>query len=343
MSTRASRKSALWQQIFSVRLSGLIVIVAGCALVIEAWKYHRDNLDPDRATTTFYLRRLAGGPDRVEAAHALCRVRGQEVRRVVPALIDAMGDRDKGVRAAATEAVGRLIEINAPLLQGEVADEIAAARPRVIAALDDKEALVRRAAVRALPDLSIPRVPPTAMPSGVVTAPGYGPLGPDPKTLRPLVERATRDPDPWVREASMWSYVRLHRPRDDVPEGVFTALKSDTSWDVRAAAAQALSFLWRENPLLMRSAETPSLIPALTTLAARNDAFPQRSAISCLTQLCPITRPAIAGLRDSPNPTVRKWARTQLETFDRMDRAAASAEAEYRKSLTPDGGSSAQP
>jgi HEAT repeat protein len=330
--TRAARKPAFWQRIFTVRLSGLLVIVAGSELVVEAWKYYRDNLDIERATTTHHLRELAGGPARVEAAQTLAEVRGQEMRRVFPAMIEAMGDRDAGVRAAATWAVGRLIRTNATSLRGEVVDEIATAVPLLLAATEDRDSKVRTGALASLAAVKIPKMLDPSTNTATVL---HGPLGPDRRVVLSVLERALRDPDPRVRGVACTTYLEYIDAKDELPAGVLDALKNDPSWDVRAEAAYTLASQWHRNSVLLLSVDTASVVPPLVDLLRQERDYQQLRAIGCLTQLGPVIRPAILDLRDSPHPLVRKWVNSQLDLFDTMDRDAAAAEAEYRRGLKP--------
>jgi HEAT repeat protein len=207
------------------------------------------------------------------------------MRRVVPALLKAMGDNDPKVRAAAASSVGSVIALNAdhfregacsgdlsPCRHGvtgsnadefrdELAFEVAAASPRLIALFEDSDARVRAAAVGSLGWINIPKVPSRKSDSGK-EVPGYGPLGPDRRLVLPILHRAVGEVDPEVRFMACSAFCNFSDPSEDAPEGLVKALGDESSIRVRAAAAHALASPWRNRaalvtPLVKRLLVTP--------------------------------------------------------------------------------------
>jgi HEAT repeat protein len=286
MGTKAERKPSLWHRIFAIRLATLMLVVAGCAVVVEAWKYHRDNTDIERSSTTYHMHRVLQGPSKVESAQALGEARGAEMRRVLPVLLEAMGDTDPQVRAAAAWSVGHLIGSNADhfkdafcegdfalcrhrvigwsvdRFRGEIIDLIAMAGPRLIASFEDTDATVRAAVVASLGRINIPKAAVRKSATGKIVMPALEPLGPDRRTVLTILHRALNEADPEVRAQACAAFGDYSDPREDAPEGVVKALEDEASTRVRRAAAFALGSPWRNRgalitPLAKRLLVTP--------------------------------------------------------------------------------------
>jgi hypothetical protein len=286
MGTKAERKPSLWHRMFAIRLATLMLVVAGCAVVVEAWKYHRDNTDIERSSTTYHLHRVLQGPSKVESAQALGEARGDEMRRVLPVLLEAMGDNDPRVRAAAAWSVGRVIGSSADhfkddfcegdfdlcrhrvigwsidRFRGEIIDLIAMAGPRLIASFEDKDATVRAAVVASLGTINIPKAAVRKSATGKIVMPAYEAFGPDRQTVLTILHRALNEADPDVRAQACGAFGEYSDPREDAPEGILKALDYQASTTVSRAAAFALASPWGNRaalitPLAKRLLVTP--------------------------------------------------------------------------------------
>ncbi len=228
MSRTRDRLGVFLQRAFQVRLASLIVLVAGSALVIEAWKYSRGYADPERAWVSIHIRAL-GDPQagtRVAAVYELGKVRGPNMRQVVPALLGALRDEDTPVRIAAAHALGWTIGGSAGLLGDDVAGEIREVTPALIAAVGDKDPRVRAAAAGSLGSL------------------GHASVGPDRLVALPALIRATHDPDPSVRATSVAGVGMLSDDKVDAPAVLIEALQ-DVDPRVRESAVISLGRPWR--------------------------------------------------------------------------------------------------
>lgn len=237
----------LWQHLFHIRIGTMLVIVAGSALVIQAWKYRNENADADRAMTSLHIRRLDDSwPGRsAGAAHALGEVHGPDMRRVVPALLGALGDENPTTRSAAASSLGSVIGNNAEALNGDVALEVAAATKGLLSVLEDKAPDVRAGAVQALAAIQVEKKPGRTLASGV-SLPPYGPVGSDRRLVMPALIRALHDSDPQVRRAACMTLNAFADAETDAPEELAGALTSDENLEVRAMAAIALVSRWRD-------------------------------------------------------------------------------------------------
>lgn len=231
------------QRAFQIRLASLIVLVAGSALVIEAWKYSREYADFERAWVSMHVRQL-GDPEprtRLAAAYELAKVRGPAMRRVVPALLGALRDEDTRVRVAAAHALGVAIHGSARALDDDVAEEIREATPALVAAVGDKDPRVRAAAAGALGALNIPGRSALTGPNPLSA---HGPIGPDRVIALPALLRAAHDPDGSVRFAAVAAIGMLSDDANDAPAALIEALH-DADPEVRESAVSSLGRPWR--------------------------------------------------------------------------------------------------
>jgi hypothetical protein len=219
----------------------MLVLVAGSALIVEAWKYRRDNIDPETATVTRLLRKL-DTPDvrqRRNAAFGLGQARGPVVRRIVPALAGLVGDPDPGVRASAVMALGRVIPGGAAGLGGEIQGELAVGVPALIEALGDSDETVRREALSSCGLIVQMKGP---------GAPVFGPQGPDRGRLAPALTGFVGDFDRVVHSRACSILEQLAGPTLDAPSGLLDAFE----YEPDGPTLRALKAPWKNRDAVAR-------------------------------------------------------------------------------------------
>ena len=131
-----------------LRMPVFVVIVAGCALVMWAWKYNRANQNIDHATMTLHLNELSRSKNpetRRKAAIVLADTPTELAAETLePLLIAATRDADPGVRGEAVSALSSVLTGSAWERSGaEMADQVDRALPTLVSLLDDADSSVR--------------------------------------------------------------------------------------------------------------------------------------------------------------------------------------------------------
>jgi HEAT repeat protein len=146
----ASKRRAL-----QLRMPVFVVIVAGCALVMWAWKYNRANLNVAKATLSLRLDELSRSDDpkmRRNAALTLGDTPSELAAEALePLLIAATRDPEPGVRGAAATALSRVLSGGAwERSAQEMADQIDRTLPTLVGLMDDPDPMVRALVADAL-------------------------------------------------------------------------------------------------------------------------------------------------------------------------------------------------
>jgi len=204
----------------------------------------------------------------------------------VPALIQALGDRDLYVRCAAVEALGELGDLQAV--------------PALIQALGDRDLYVRRVAAEALGKLGDPQAVPVLIQAlgdwneavRRAAAEALGKLG-DPQAV-PVLIQALGDRYTDVRRAAAEALGELGDPQA-VP-ALIQAL-GDRYTDVRRAAAEALGELG-----------DPQAVPALIKALGDSDRRARESACEALAKISIPAVPKLIEALEYSNQWVRAAA-----------------------------------
>jgi HEAT repeat protein len=305
MSKKPVNLLGLSQRMFQIRVGPMLVIVAGSALVIEAWKYWSDFSDSDRAMMSHHIRVLEGprSGNRVEAAFALGQVVGPEMHRVVPPLLAALRDSEGAVRAQAAGALGAVIGENVERLNGDVALEVAATAAALMSVLGDKEPTVRARAIEALARIQVTNRQAKVSTAGA-TRPEYGPMGPDRRVLMPALHRALADPEAKVRRAACMAFDVFADAETDAPEELAAATTNDENLEVRLMAAYATVSGWRDRDpqyvklverLPQMKGEERTRLTYVLEVAAHLSGSPPAEAVPGLAAALEIDDPTIVG------------------------------------------------
>jgi hypothetical protein len=155
MNTPSTSHPANKRRALQLRMPVFVVIVAGCALVMWAWKYNRANQNVAKATVTLRLDELSRSNDpktRQNAALSLGDTPSDLAAETLePLLIAATRDRVPAVRGAAATALSRVLTGGAWERSGrEMADQIERALPTLVGLLDDPDPTVRALVTDAL-------------------------------------------------------------------------------------------------------------------------------------------------------------------------------------------------
>ena len=215
--------------------------------------------------------------------------------RRIRALIEALSDRDAGVRQAAASALGEI-------------EDPRAARP-LAGALQDPSPEVRKAAVEALGQIEDPAAVPALVSllrdgDAEVRQMAAHSLGQieDRRATRPLLP-LLKDESPKVRQMAAYALGQLEDPA--ATDALTEALK-DSSPEVRKLAAHGLGQL-----------EDPRAVPALRTLVGDPDAEVQKLAVHALGQIRTTEAlDALVAAMKSPNAEVRRHAAAALGNHD---------------------------
>jgi hypothetical protein len=155
MNTPSISHPANKRRALQLRMPVFVVIVAGCALVMWAWKYNRANQNAAKSTMTIALKKLSRDVDprvRRESALAVGDSPPEFAAEAVePLLIAAAQDADPRVRSAAVRGLDHILWTMAQTPGGEeAAAQIDRVLPSWIALLDDPNPQVRTQLLTAL-------------------------------------------------------------------------------------------------------------------------------------------------------------------------------------------------
>jgi HEAT repeat protein len=203
-------------------MRGLIVAVACCAVIAWSARSLWETWHPAVAVARGL--RSDDAARRARATRELMSAGETDPGRAIPPLIEALGDPDVQVRAAAIEALGAIGDGAAR--GGSANGAVRAAMARLIRSLKDREASVRIAAIHAL---------------WRIVAAGAGSGAVDPQTGIDAIASVLNDGDEEVRRAAFRA-LEICGPRgpDDPPAALVAALKHPSA-GVRAAAISALA------------------------------------------------------------------------------------------------------
>lgn len=231
----------------------------------------------------------SSGKLKVAAAEALWKIKGEEVLpKVLPALIEALKDKDAKIDAAsALKNIGEKTSIPVPFLieifkkeRGEIrnsaiwilyeiGEKAETAIPIFIEALKDPDDNIRSVAVRALgrmgekAEAAIPVLVKTLYGNGTNAARGEAMVALENIAKRtsaplPFMIDALKDKDKEVRWAAMWILSNMERGKVETAIPVFIQALHDPETHIRRVAAQTLGELGGK-----AEAAVPTLIQAL--------------------------------------------------------------------------------
>lgn len=237
-------------------LRGLIVIVAGLATVLAAWRYYQENMNADRAMFTLWRRQLddADPAVRLRGAQALSDVRGEETRRAVTALVGRLNDPDARVREASAWTLGLLF--GRWNTRAELDPDVPEASEAVIRLFDDDAPNVRAAAVRALMPMVLPRPRPAI--AGGIPAPAGPPapqVGPDPTRAVPALKARLLDDDIQVRDAALMALAGLIPDEAEARRLLMEVFDGEPTPRLRASVLRLFDWTgaaWRNDPEVVR-------------------------------------------------------------------------------------------
>jgi HEAT repeat protein len=213
------------------------------------------------------------------AAWALARI-GQAA---FPGLIDALKDDDRDFRLWIARALWRIGAVAVPALTKALSDEDVRVRGRAALVLV-KIAPETKAAVPALTDAlsdEDERIRENA-------AEALGKIGTDAKAAVPALTDALSDEDEWIRSSAAVALVNIGADVKAAIPVLIEALKSDDR-KVRSQAAWALGQIGT------------AAVPALTDALSDEDARVRGPAALALVQIAPETKAAVPALADALN------------------------------------------
>lgn len=282
---------------FRMGMKGLMVLVASCALIVWAGLSIRDHFAGDP-----WLRAIRSGDaiERQSAARALSLSGANDAGAAMAALMEALGDEDAGVRAAAAGSLGTLLvrlrarSPSAPIAPDGGKSRLDLAMRGLVPLLSDRDIGVRAAAADSL-----------------------GMLAARPPSVAPTPEQlaALRDGSNAVRRRTARM---LHGcPDATLPPELAAALR-DESAEVRAAAARALRSY---------GTDLDPVIPALFAMMVREEGDVRKACEAALRAAWPTPSlvPALLGLLESRNRAVRYHAAQLLGRIGPEARAAIPA------------------
>ncbi len=245
------------RRMLQLRLPFLMVLVAGSALIIWAWKFRDENRDMRRSFMSIQIHDLAHGKARERrfAAESLGDTSPDELGLVLPALAAGSRDVDADVRRASIDSLKKVIPRAAESRNGAVSEEIALVTPVLLVALKDKDPKVRSEAAQAV-----------AWIQGQVnspTSPKPVPYGPDPRRVLPALVEAMKDRDAVVRAEAILAFCRLAPATEDVPAELAAAIAGEIPDDYHTHISLCLDRPWRNADVLW--------VPLLKRLASRPD------------------------------------------------------------------------
>jgi HEAT repeat protein len=236
-------------QLFQIRLSRLMVLVAIAAVVLSAWLYNREYGSDQQAWTSSQILALSDSDAarRRQAAENLYRVERENLSRTVAALAGALADPNWQVRRAAARSIATIIRA-AVASSGRSPDrdltgDIDLAVRVLIPALRDPRDEVRIEAQQALGTLFETSRSNASAPSVPLTTT-------ETKAALKAVSREMRDSSPQVRAQAVWAFARVGPIAGAINDAVKDLAENDPQQKVRIAALDALRTSWPEDPLL---------------------------------------------------------------------------------------------
>jgi hypothetical protein len=236
-------------QLFQVRLSRLMVLVAIAAVVLSAWLYNREYGSDQQAWTSSQILALSDSDAarRRQAAENLYRVERENLSRTVAALAGALADPNWQVRRAAARSIATIIRA-AVASSGRSPDrdltgDIDLAVRVLIPAFRDPRDEVRIEAQQALGTLFETSRSNASAPSVPLTTT-------ETKAALKAVSREMRDSSPQVRAQAVWAFARVGPIAGAINDAVEDLAENDPERSVRIAALDALRTSWPEDPLV---------------------------------------------------------------------------------------------
>ncbi len=180
---------------YQIRLPVFMLIVAGVALILSAWKFRTQNADMQASWISLQLSALANGSadERLGAAQLLDIVPAEQVEEVIPALTSATFDKEAKVRVVAIKSLAAVISSRFESTKGILPSGRDVAVNRLLACLSDPDAAVRTEAIKAL--VTIEQTINVPSPDGTTRAVR---LGPDSDRVVPVLLSLINDPLPSV-------------------------------------------------------------------------------------------------------------------------------------------------